>query len=58
MACAFGVGLETALGQSASIRLEYNRTRYYLDKETEEFFEIDSGGLTNNQAVVALIFRL
>jgi outer membrane immunogenic protein len=55
----FGVGLETSLNQNAALRFEYNRTRYsVLSDEEKQFLEIESGGITNNQFVVALLYRL
>ena len=56
----FGLGLETNLSQKTALRFEYSRTRYSLglDSEDREFLGIDSAGITNNQAVIAFVFRL
>lgn len=54
----FGLGLETSLSQKASVRFEYNRTRYSASDEDKELLDTDDIGITNNQAVVAVIFKL
>lgn len=56
----FGLGVETSLSTKTALRFEYNRTRYSLglDSEEKEFLGIESAGITNNQAVVAMVFRL
>lgn len=51
----FGAGLEAAVSKKFAVRLEYNRTHYYLNDLDKAAIAPLKGGLNNDQAVLALV---